>query len=105
MIDSEFRVVFLPYCLQRIEGGAYAVLNRKYRPVGVLGSDTKLDAFAVRFKKELSAKQICELSWDGSSDAECIYLYADGCMPTRGQPEWDAYSKRIQLLAGLVIHA
>lgn len=105
MVDSEFRVVFLPYCLQRIEGGAYAVLNRKYKPVGVVEGDPQLSAFAVKFKKELSAKQVGELSWDGRADAECIYLYGDGCMPTRGQAEWDAYSKRIQLLAGLVVHA
>lgn len=103
MIDAEFRMVFLPYCLQRDAGGGYTVLNRKYMPVGIAKETGELVAPSIKFKRSLTAKQVAQLSWDGSEDAECIYLYADGCVPTRNLENWSAYSQRLALLSGLAI--
>jgi hypothetical protein len=48
----------------------------------------------------LSARQVEALSCRGGADAERIYLYNDGCIPTDGDAVWKAYSVRLQKLAG-----
>jgi hypothetical protein len=35
MSFEDFRAVFLPYCLQKQSDGRYAILNRRYKPVGL----------------------------------------------------------------------
>jgi hypothetical protein len=35
MALDDFRAVFLPYCLEKRNGGRYVVLNREYKPVGI----------------------------------------------------------------------
>ena len=39
MENSEFRLVYLPYCLQLQDDGSYLVLNRRYKPVGITRTD------------------------------------------------------------------
>lgn len=102
MAAFEVRQVFLPYCLQRTTDGDYLLLNRKYKPLGVMSAewvnyDTHPSKF--RFKRALSAKQVTALSCTGSADAECIYLYDDGCVPTSNDASWKTYSARLQRLA------
>ncbi|MEW6479757.1 MAG: hypothetical protein AB1455_09930 [Pseudomonadota bacterium] len=103
---SEFRQVFLIYCLDRMPDGSYVALNRRYKPVG-LTSTTWVDyeAFPVRFKfkRALSAAQIASLSCKGDSSPERIYLYNDGCVPTDSAANWSAYSERLERLAGYKI--
>lgn len=83
--SSEFRLIFLVYCLQRQEDGTYIALNRRSVPVGLAGTEwVDHEAFPVRFKfkRALTARQIAALSFDGDTAAERIYLYNDGCIPT-----------------------
>lgn len=99
---SEFRQVFLPYCLQRQEDGTYVVLNRRYKPVGITRTDWVDYAeypVRVKFKRALSAAQVAFLDCKGRTDADCIYLYNDGCIPTENAAAWSAYSDRLQRLA------
>lgn len=103
---SLFRLVFLPYCLQLQDDGMYLVLNRRYKPVGITRTDW-VDygeyPVRVRFKRKLSAAQVKALSARGSEDATCIYLYNDGCIPTDSAAHWQAYSARLQRLAGYTV--
>ena len=102
MSSSDFRTVFLPYCLQKQQDGSYALLNRNYKPLGVEGSNwVEYSAFPcmVRFKRALSAQQIAALDCNGRTDGDCIYLYSDGSIPTSSESAWQAYSERLQRLA------
>lgn len=103
---SEFRQVFLIYCLDRLPDGSYAALNRRYKPVGMTSSEwVNYEDFPVRFKfkRALSQAQIAALSYKGDTAPERIYLYNDGCIPTTSPSDWAAYAKRLSRLAGYKI--
>ena len=101
---SEFRHVFLPYCLEQQADGQWAVLNRNYKPVGMhTGAFVKYEApFLFRFKTPLTQTTREALCAPGSecSDKK-IWLYNDGCIPTDSAAHWSAYQKRLERLAGL----
>lgn len=103
---SDFRQVFLIYCLQRLEDGSYVALNRRYKPVGMTSTEwVKYEDFPVRFKfkRALSAAQIAALSAKGDTAPECIYFYNDGCIPTDSPADWAAYAERLGRLAAYKI--
>lgn len=105
---SEFRQLFLIYCLDLQPDGSYVALNRRYKPVGFASTEhIKYEDFPVRFKfkRALSASQIAALSFNGDTDAERIYLYNDGCIPTLSAADWAAYSAKLERLASYkVVH-
>lgn len=100
---SNFRLMFLPYCLLLQADGSYVVCNRRYKPVGNTRTDfveyEGLHAKA-RFARKLSTAQIAFLDCLGRTDPERIFLYNDGCIPTSSAAAWAAYSLRLQRLAG-----
>lgn len=103
MTISEFRKVFLPYCLIRQANGSYVVANRRYKPVGMTNTglvDYAAHPVRVKFKR-LTKVTARNLSYNGSEDLERISLYDDGCIPTDSAANWTAYSKRLQILAAL----
>lgn len=102
-MDSTFRHLFLPYCLERQPDGRYAVLNRKYKPMGINGPAWVVyaDHNAVFKIKGLTAAKAAKISHDGSTDLARIWLYNDGCVPTDSSAHWDAYTRRLQELAKL----
>jgi hypothetical protein len=103
---SEFRKIFLIYCLDLMPDGSYVALNRRYKPVGMCSTEwVDYEAFPVRFKfkRALSAKQIAALSYEGDATAQRIYLYNDGCVPTDSDANWSAYIDRLQRLAGYLV--
>jgi hypothetical protein len=105
---SDFRHLFLVYCLDRQPDGSYVALNRRYKPVGFVSTEwVDYEAFPVRFKfkRALSTRQIAALSYNGDTAPERIQLYNDGCIPTSSDAAWNAYSQRLQRLAGYsVVH-
>lgn len=107
-MESDFRQVFLPYCLIRTAEGEYVVVNRRYKPVGLtLDTFVNYDDYPVkvRFKRALSKAQIASLDCKGRDGGDRIYLYNDGCRPTASAADWKAYSERLQRLAGYrVLH-
>ena len=103
---KSFRAVFLPYCLKRQEDGGYLILGRDYNPVGVaLPSRAAVDdaLHQVLFSEPLPTDLVQRLSVDGSADADTIYLYRDGSVPTTGAETWATYSERLELLASLFV--
>jgi hypothetical protein len=108
--ESELRQLILIYCLDRMPDGSYVALNRRYKPVGFNNGPmdfVKYEDFPVRFKfkRALSARQIAALSYKGDTNAERIYMYGDGCIPTSSDADWSAYSARLQRLSGYkVVH-
>lgn len=100
---TDFRSVFLVYCLQRLPDGSYITLNRRYKPLGQVGTvwvEYETSPGRFKFKRALRASQIAALSYKGDASAEKIFLYNDGCVPTASAADWEAYSARLQRLAG-----
>jgi hypothetical protein len=104
---SEFRQLFLIYCLDRLPDGSYVALNRRYKPVGFNSTElVKYEDFPVgfKFKRALSAKQIAAISYKGDTSPDRIYLYNDGCIPTASAKDWAAYAERLERLAGCKVN-
>ncbi|MGY1409028.1 hypothetical protein ACW5EG_05570 [Luteimonas sp. A611] len=101
--SDEFRRVFLPYCIERVEDRGHVVLNRLYKPLG-MRTDERIDyaPHAVRFRG-LGPTRAELLSHARSQNTDRIHLYADATAPTRSQDDWDAYQRRLQVLATMEI--
>jgi len=99
----DFRSVHLPYCLTKQADGKYVVLNREYKPIGFKTKDwIDYEKYPVAVKiKGLTAKVAAKISYKGSVDLENIYLYNDGCIPTKSAKNMQAYLNRLEVLAKL----
>jgi hypothetical protein len=102
---SDFRSVFLPYCLDRQPDGRYVVLNRKYKPVGFLTKDhIEYSDYPVCVKfKGLGEVTAAKISFNGDSNVNRIYLYNDGCIPTNSSEYMADYLKRLEILSKLTV--
>ena len=108
MTDVQF--THLPYCVKRLSDGRHVILNRRYKPVGMI-TDEWVDygPYAIRFKRLLKPT-IGKISWRGEgADWEprgreaFIWLYNDGCTPRSDAPKRDvkAYLDRLAALMRL----
>ena len=102
---NDFRSVFMPFCIAKQPDGRYAVLNRKYKPVGFYTHD-KIDYASypvlVKFKR-LTTTQAKKISFKGDPDTSRIFLYDDNCVPTHSAVHMKAYLARLALAARLAI--
>jgi hypothetical protein len=100
---KDFRSVHLPYCLTRQKDGRYVVLNREYKPLGFQTKDfVKYEEYPVAVKiKGLTPVRAAKISYKGSLDLDNIFLYNDGCIPTRSTAFMKAYLDRLAILAKL----
>jgi hypothetical protein len=104
MGQSDFRSVYLPYCLKKVADNEYIVLNRNYKPLGY-NIEEFLDygKFPTITFKKLTEATLKKLSWNESSSDEEIFLYADSCIPTYSKGNMDLYSRKLELLDKLKI--
>ena len=97
----DFRCVFLPYCLKKQPDGRYAVLNRQHKPLGfVTYEHVFYEAYPILFKmRGLKPSVAAKLSFDGNANVDEIFLYNDGCVPTRKKKYMLKYLERLRTLA------
>lgn len=97
---GEIRGLVLPYCLERVSEGHYAILNRAYKPLG-MHSNTAVDyADHAIHIKGMTPTKADALDYRGKADETGrIYLYNDGSVPTSSDAAWKAYAARLQKLA------
>lgn len=103
MPREDFRAVYLPYCIDRLEDGRYVVLNRTYKPLGFITHDhIKYEEFPIAAEiKGIGPAVAAKLSWNASSNLDRIYLYNDGCNPMTSDANMKAYLERLKILAKL----
>ena len=102
---GDFRSVVLPYCLKKTSKNEYIVLNREYKPVGFNTFEhLEYKDYPIMLNlKGLTPQKVKEISWEGDSNDEMIFLYNDGCIPTRSKENMNRYLKRLEILAKLKI--
>src|ERR1700735_1310186 len=85
MPSSESRCIHFPYCIKKLANGHHVVLNRDYKPLGFKTTEhVDYEAYPIGVKfAGLTAKTAKKLSWEGSPKTDEIFLYNDGCIPTK----------------------
>lgn len=106
MIKHDYRAIFMPYCLQRLQDGRYIVLNRKYKPLGQHTPEhVEYDMHPSACKINITPTRAARISYKASPDVDVIYLYNDGCIPTSSVAHMSDYLKRLAVLAALTVTA
>ncbi|MEW8659529.1 MAG: hypothetical protein AB2603_14520 [Candidatus Thiodiazotropha endolucinida] len=102
-VSTDFRAVYLPYCIEKQSDGTWVILNRKYKPVGFNTSNfIHYEEYPVSSKlKGIRPAKLNKLSYSGKAEGNRIYLYNDGCVPTRSKSNMDSYLKKLAILANL----
>lgn len=101
---DELRQSHFIYCIQRLENGDYIFLNRDYKPLGFHTSDwIKYDNDPRLWVslKGLTAKKAAKISYKNEENLAIIYLYNDGCVPTRSAENMKNYLSRLETLMKL----
>jgi hypothetical protein len=104
--STDFRAVYLPYCIEKCPDNTWVVLNRQYKPVGFNTDDfISYEQYPVSAKlKGIGPAVANKLSYTGIGNVEGrIYLYNDGCNPTSSKNDMDAYLKKLEILSKLGI--
>jgi hypothetical protein len=102
---QHFVTVFLPYCLEKQPDGKYAVLNRRYKPVGFKTEDfITYSNYPVCVEiKAMNPALAAELSCYGKQDTDRIQLYEDACDPRHDSSKMKRYLARLTILANLEV--
>ena len=97
---DRFISIYMPYCLERQPCGRYAVLNRHYKPLGVLSKDyvdyAKVGTLA---KIRMTAKDAIAISFDFNPRTSRVYLYDSGSHPLNNAQCMQSYMARLSILA------
>jgi len=100
---DEIRRSHFIYCVQRLSDGDYIFLNRNYKPLGFHTYDwiDYEDPMLRVSLRGLTAKKAAKISWRGDEDLATIFLYNDGCIPTRSAAHMKTYFARLEILMKL----
>jgi hypothetical protein len=100
---DELRHSHFIYCIKRLENGDYIFLNRHYKPLGFHTSDwiNYDDPRLWVSLKGLTAKKAAKISYKNEENLDNIYLYNDGCVPTRSAENMKNYLSRLDALMKL----
>lgn len=100
---NEFRAIYLPYCIKKIENDNYVVLNRNYKPLGFQTNENlNYNDYPITTKfKGLTEKKAIELSWNNSPDTDNIFLYNDATNPRINKKNMQDYLKKVEMLSKL----
>lgn len=102
----DIRQTHIPYCLLQLQDGRYILLNRNYKPLGLITADwIEYEAHPTAFALKLTPAQAQKLSWNQSPDTTRVYLYNDGTIPTDSPAKLQAYMGRLDQLMKLKIAA
>lgn len=94
--------IYLPYCVQRVEGDLWVVLNRDYKPLGVPKGEW-IDYRPHALPMKISEKQMAAIDCQGRPGPNEFWLYDDGCVPADSAEKWLAYQARLQRLSALKV--
>ncbi|WP_458789419.1 hypothetical protein [Adonisia turfae] len=100
-MKSKFLEIFYPYCIERLEDGRYVILNRNYKPLGVMTSE-RIDYGPYAVSLKITPSVASKISWKGDADITRIYLYQSRHTVCESY-EWKAYTERLKVLSSRVV--
>ncbi len=97
-----FGKLFLPYCIERVEGDLWVVVNRAYKPLGHTGTEW-VDYRPHAVRMQLTEKRMIEIDCRGRAGPDTVWLYDDGCAPTDSAEHWQTYQRRLERLSQIKV--
>jgi hypothetical protein len=97
------RWVYFPYCIEKQNDGTWLVLNRRYKPIGFNTTEfIDYQAYPVSMRiRGLGPATLKKLSWEDKAPGNRVYLYNDGCVPTKSPKAMSSYLKKLKILMKL----
>lgn len=97
------RAVYFPYCIEKQKDGSWVMLNRDYKPIGFNTEEwTTYEEYPVSMKiKGLGPGTLRRLSCNDTELGDRVYLYRDGCVPTRNTKAMTSYLEKLTILLKL----
>lgn len=95
----------LPFCLARVQGNWYVLLDQHARRVGSLCAIPVAWRSAAFQLHSMTPKRAARLSWCGDPDTDRIFLFDDADYLMMYQSHWDSYAKRLQILSKIGVRA
>lgn len=86
---------WLPYCVHEVKGDVRILVNRRYKPVGLLNDDWAQYSEFQHLHVSLGDKQLEAFAHRGSSPG---YLFNDGCPPWSSRTDAENYLNRLRIL-------
>lgn len=102
---DEVRRLMFPYGMAKNDDGTWTLFNRRYKPVGVISKDWEVwdtPRHAMKLKG-LGPAMLRKLDYRGEGNADRIYFYNDGCIPTDGAKNMASYLDKLKLLMALKV--
>jgi hypothetical protein len=102
----DVRHFMFPYGMVKDPDGSWTLINRRYKPLGVI-SRNWVDWDDPRHKFKLAGLKtatLAKLDYRGEGLADEIYFYDDGCIPTTTAKNMESYLAKLKILMGLKIH-
>ena len=100
---TDFRSVFLPYCIEKLDDGSWVVLNRQYKPIGFNTDEfINYEDYPVSARLEIKSTHLKKISYNSDYFGK-VYLYNDGCHPFGSKKNMDSYLEKLRVLAKLRI--
>jgi hypothetical protein len=100
---TNYRQIFMPYCIKKLGPDKWVVLNREYKPLGMSDRSRMYDydSFAVKLKitKKL-AEKLAILDNTTQSPKDMIFLYSASNPPINSS-SMGGYLEKIGLLMNL----
>jgi len=103
-LDEHLTMRFLPYCVKRLDNGRFILLNRHYKPIGMMNTSKWIkyedDYGTFEFKCDpIKDKAVCFLRVNDHSG----FFYDDSCPPHWVEDHATAYFERLRLFGSLPV--
>ena len=101
---GNFLRIFLPYCIEPAGDGTFLVVNRDYKPIGILTDEwVTHEGHPARVRiKDLTPARAVQI---GLSAGPPYYLYEDSTAPDATPANWRRYENILRRLQKLVIES
>jgi len=96
------RQAMFPYALNRNPDKTWTLVNRKYKPVGVITTDwAEYDDPRHKVTAKLTQAKLKKLDIDGIGEGDMIYLYNDATNLEQGGSNLKSYLDKLAILITL----
>ena len=99
---TTLRQTMFPYALERNSDGTWTLLNRKYKPLGVVSEEfAEYDDPRHKIAAKLTKAHLKKLDHKGLGEGNRIFLYDDGSSPYHGGKKLEDYLAKLAILIKL----